>query len=328
MKKLSVLLITGLTIALTACGTASEQPAPETSEVVEDTTENTVEDTVQEPEADPVAETEAPSEESLINDFREAQDLWFRFEGGFDSDYDDTVMGEISGYAAEFYRVTEPGISSLQDLEDYLSARVDREYVAEAMSKTEMYMESDGSLYACPAGRGDDLSIGWVEFAAETNGTTGNVIVTIHRMDYYLALQDFYESGEVNVYEYPFTIVDGHAMFDSMNYLCGSYPAEAPIDGYDVAALETALMEAVEGTWFDEDGSSYYEILADGTFTYYADGEALYSGYIVASGDDGGSYMMNGDDFNGTVFVMDLDQAGIPIILFDDGGTVFTKGEG
>ncbi len=322
MKKLSLMLMTGLAITLTACGgTVVGQPEPEPAEVVEDVRE----DNEKEPETDPVADVDAPSEESLINDFKEAQDLWFRFEGGMESDYSDTVTGEINGYEMEFYRVTEPGIGTLQELEDYLSERVDRDYVKDAMSGTEMYMESDGALYACPAGRGDDLSIGWVELAAETDGETGKVIVTIHRQDCYMVLGDWYENGEVDTYEYPFTVVDGHAVFESMEYLCGSCPIESPVEGYDVASLEAALMEAAEGTWVSEDGTSRYEILPDGKFTYYIEGEAQYSGSITPSGADGGSYMMNGEDISGTIFVMDLDQSGTPIILFDDGSTVFVK---
>ena len=197
MKKLSLMLMTGLAITLAACGgTVVGQPEPEPAEVVEDVRE----DNEKEPETDPVADVDAPSEESLINDFK---DLLFRFEGGMESDFSDTVTGEINGYEMEFYRVTEPGIGTLQELEDYLSERVDRDYVKDAMNGTEMYMESDGALYACPAGRGDDLSIGWVELAAETDGETGKVIVTIHRQDCYMVLGDWYEKDMMSLHLRP-----------------------------------------------------------------------------------------------------------------------------
>ena len=80
--------MTGLVICLCACGSASEQPQ------------------------EPVEETNAVSEESLIEDFKEAQELWFRFEGGLENDYDDSVTGQIYGYDMDFYRVSEPGIGS------------------------------------------------------------------------------------------------------------------------------------------------------------------------------------------------------------------------
>lgn len=334
MKKLAVLLITGLVITLTACGTATEQPesarSENTVETSDDNEQESEQEPVSEPVSDPVADTDIPSEESLINDFRDAQDLWLKFEGGMENDYSDAVMGKVYDYDAEFYRVTEPGIGTLQELEDYLSARVDREYVKKAMSETEMYMESDGVLYSCPAGRGDDLSIAWVEFAAETDGESGEVTVAIHRQDFYMGLGDWYENGDIDIYEYPFTLEDGHAIFDSMNFICGSCPIESPIDGYDYDSLETALMDALEGTWLAEEGSDYYEMTSDGQFTYYAGGEEMHSGYIVSSSEDGGSYMMDGEDINGTVFVMDIDPySRAQIILFDDGSTVFTKvGEG
>ena len=274
-------------------------------------------------------DTDTISEDSLIEDFKKAQELWFRFEGGLENDYSDSVTGQIYGYDADFYRVTEPGIESIQDLKDYLSSRVDNEYVEEALSETEQYMEVDGVLYSCPAGRGDDLSIGWVEFSAENDGTNGKVTVTIHRQDFYDSLGEWYENGYVDSYEYPFTIVDGHAVFESMDYLCGSSPEESPRVGYDADSLETALLEVLEGTWMCEDGSNYYEILSDGSFTYYINDEARYSGYIVSSRSNDGSYMMEGDDFNGTVFTLDVDRDGIPAIFFDNGYTVFTKdGEG
>jgi hypothetical protein len=322
MKKLTVLLMTGLVICLCACGSASEQPQePAPAEVEVETPDEPEE----EPKEEPSEDTNAVSEESLIEDFNEAQELWFRFEGGLENDYDDSVTGQINGYDMEFYRVSEPGIGSLQDLKDYLAERVDMDYVEEALSGTEQYMEVDGVLYSCPAGRGDDLSIGWVEFSADNDGSKGKVTVTIHRQDYYSVLQDWYENGYVDSYEYPFTIVDGHAVFESMDYLCGSHPEESPRDGYDADSLEAALLGVLEGTWTSEDGATYYEILSDGTFTYYSVDEELSSGYIETSRMDDGSYLMEGEDFNGTFFTLDVDQEGIPAIFFDDGATIFVK---
>ena len=325
MKKLTMMLLVGMTIALTACGTAAEEPR--NSEDTEITAEDS--DDEEEEVSDDEPDIDIPSEESLIDDFREAQEIWFEYEGGLETDYTDSVEGQISAFDTEFYRVSEPGIGSLQELKDYLSARVDEDFVEELLNDTDQFMEVDGNLYMCPAGRGDDLSIGWVEFAAETDGETGKVIVTIHRQDYFSLLEDWYETGDVDSYEYSFTLEDGHAIFDSMDYLCGSFPEESPRAGYDADSLETALVSLLEGRWLNEDGSNYYEICDDGSFTFYINDEESGTGYIFSSRCDDCSYMMNGDDFNGTIFTLGFDEDGIPVILFDNGGTVFTiEGKG
>ena len=140
---------------------------------------------------------------------------------------------------------------------------------------------------------------------------------------------EIFTKAEIDTYEYPFSIEDGHAIFDFMEYNCGSCPYEAPVEGYDSESLEAALLGLLEGRWIYDDGSSYYDILADGSFTYYIDGEAINTGYITSSLSDDGSYMMNGEDINGTLFTLDKDESGIPVILFDNGGTVFTmEGKG
>ena len=326
MKKMTLMLITGLTIALAACGGVSEQPQePEPAEITADEPEPEEPEVPSEDESD----TDIPSEESLIADFKEAQNLWFKFEGGLETDYSDSVNAQVNGYDMEYFRVTEPGIGTLDELAEYLSARVDKDFVENAVYNNDQYMESDGALYSCPAGRGDDLSIGWVEFAAETDGKSGKVIVTIHRQDYYDLLGDFYESGEIDTYEYPFSIEDGHAIFDFMEYNCGSCPYEAPVEGYDSESLEAALLGLLEGRWIYDDGSAYYDITADGSFTYYIDGEAVNTGYITSSLSDDATYMMNGDDISGTFFTYDRDQSGVPVILFDNRSTVFTmEGKG
>ena len=319
-KKIMSIVALGMIVSLAACG---ESGAPaSTPEVTPASTSVSVSEVVNnEPVSDPVA----PSEESLIDDFREAQNLWYKFESGLESDYEDQISGQINGYDNVFYRVTEPGMGSIQEMTDTLSARIDRAFVEKAISDDQKFKEVDGVLYASPVGRGDDMSICYVDLAAESDGESGKVIVTIHRQDYFDALGDFYETGALDVHEYPFTIVDGHAVFSTMEYLCGPSPMNKPEEGHDADSLEAALIGLLEGKWTFSDGSSYYEINADGTFTYYTGDEVAYSGVIFSSRSDDGSYMMEGQDISNTLFTLGKDDNGMPVLLFDGGASVFTQ---
>ena len=63
MKKMTLMLITGLTIALAACGSVSEQPQePEPAEITADEPEPKEPEVPSEDDSD----TDVPSEESLV----------------------------------------------------------------------------------------------------------------------------------------------------------------------------------------------------------------------------------------------------------------------
>jgi hypothetical protein len=55
-----------------------------------------------------------------------------------------------------------------------------------------------------------------VDYDAQLSGDTGKVIVTIHRQDYDDASGDWVLTGETDVCEFPFTLLNGHAVFSTM----------------------------------------------------------------------------------------------------------------
>ncbi len=310
-----------MVLTLTACGASGSGSSASNSTPASATASASVSVSTDNQVSDPVSAT--ATEESVIDDFKEAQMCWFRFETGFDTDTSDTKTGTINGTDAEFYRIKEPGFGTYDELLEYLSNYVDSSFAEEALTNDPKYLESDGALYLCPAGRGDDMSISWVEFSANLNGDSGSVAVTIHRQDFFDSLGDWYETGDIDQHEFPFTVEDGHAVFKAMKYICGPAPDEAPVEGHDASSLDAALIGLLQGKWFYSE-DSYIEIFVDGSFETYTAGEKTASGYIETSCEDDGSYMMAGDGFNNTFFKLDKDAEGTPIITFDGGGTVYT----
>ncbi len=323
MKKiLSVLLVLGMVLSLTACGASGSSASGEDPAPVSVSDETEVSASVSN-DPEPVSEPVAISEEDVIDAFNVAQGYWFKIEGALSADYNDSITGTINGFDNEFYRVNEPGMSTYDELVNSLSEYVDASFVKDYIDTHEMFMDQDGALYICPAGRGDDLTLAWVEYAVNLEGEKGVLTLTIHRQDYFDALDDWYETGETDQQEFSFTVSDGHAVFDEMVYVYMN-PEEAPIAGHDPDSLEAALIGLLAGTWTDEDGHSYV-IEADGSFVSYYNDEENSKGYIVSSRSNDGSYMMSGEDFNNTVFVLGKADDGSSVITFDSGSIVFTK---
>ncbi len=258
-KALSVLLTVGLMATLTACGNSGnvmpDYPVDDDNEIVydepvvdedttyvQDTGENYDENFNENFDENAVSDPVAASDEFVIDDFKDAQQLWYLYEGGAAQDYEDGITADLNGYDMEFYRVTEEGFTTYEEMVDTMSALVDRSYVESIVSADGRFVEQDGVLYACPAGRGDDMTIGWVDFEVYNDGNVGVLTVNIHRQDWFDDLQDWFETGLVDSYQYPFVVENGHAVFDTMDYLCGSYPEEQPIEGHDIETYN-ALME-------------------------------------------------------------------------------------
>ncbi len=159
-----------------------------------------------------------PAETTVIGDFHEAQELWFWLMGGAPVDFGDTKTDKVDGVKREFYRVDDPRARTLDDAKAMLSKYVDAAFVEETLAQDEMLREFDGALYLFIPGRGDDLSVGGVDYAAQmdANGTSGKVIVTIHRQDFDDAAGDWVLTGVDDVLEFPFTLRGGHAVFSTM----------------------------------------------------------------------------------------------------------------
>ena len=153
-----------------------------------------------------------PLEAKVIGDFHEAQRLWSWLEAGAPVDYSDSrTEGDIW-----YFRVDDPDVRTLADVKAMLSGYVDESFVEEQLAGNGVLREFDGVLYAASVGRGDDLSIASVDYAAQLSGEGGKVIVTIHRQDYDDASGDWMPTGETDVHEFPFTLRAGHAVFSTM----------------------------------------------------------------------------------------------------------------
>ena len=328
MKKLlPSLLAIGMVLSITACGSSNTDVSsvePDEPVIIDEPAE--IEEPAEEPFSDDTVSDDTVSQDvDCIADFDAAQDIWMGFESGFQNDYNDVTVINISGNDYDYYRVTEPGLESLDDLKNYLAAYVDYSYAEELVDSSDMYQEVDGALYVYPAGRGDDLSIGWVEYETEPD----KLIVKIHRLEYFDKLNDWYENGVIDSYEFPFTVADGHAVFESMFYLCGSSPIQESDPAHDGDALEAAMIGLLVGKWVSNDGF-YYEITDDGSFTYCSDtDEVINTGSVFSSRNEDYSYMLEGEDVRSTLFILSEDQQGFPVLEFENGALVYFKeGEG
>lgn len=152
---------------------------------------------------------ELPMEAKVIGDFHEAQSLWSWLVARAPVDYDDVrTEGDIW-----YCRVDDPNVRTLADVKEMLSRYVDADYVEEQLAGNGVLREFDGVLYAASVGRGDDITIASVDYAAQLSGEGGKVIVTIHRQDYDDTLEDWVLTGETDILEFPFTLRGGHAVF-------------------------------------------------------------------------------------------------------------------
>ncbi len=156
-----------------------------------------------------------PAADRVIGVFLEAQDFWTWLESGAPKDYDDVkTEGEI-----EYHRISDPNVHSLADLSALLPKYVDKAFVDEQLAKSQVLKEFDGGLYAAAVGRGGDITIASVDYEAQIDGDSGNVIVTIHRQDYDDATGKWVLTGEDDVLEYPFKMKDGRPVFATMSLI-------------------------------------------------------------------------------------------------------------
>ena len=153
-----------------------------------------------------------PMEAKVIGNFHEAQSRWSWLEAGAPVDWNDSR----TEYNIQFSRVDDPNVHTLADVKEMLSRYVDESFVEEQLAGDGVLREFDGVLYAAAVGRGDDISIASVDFDAQLSGEGGKVIVTIHRQDYDDAAGDWVLTGETDVWEFPFTLRSGHAVFSTM----------------------------------------------------------------------------------------------------------------
>ncbi len=234
MKKLILCLFAIFALLLSGCGSSgSETPAPTPdSEPASTPASEPVSDPVDPPEdynsepVDPEPVEDEPVdyqalESEALSAFDMAQEYWSWLDAGAPTLYEEPKIETVDGYDMYYYHIDVPEVSTFEDLENLLSQYVDRSFVESEIASCEQFREFDGELYVMPAGRGDDLTIASVDIAAEIDegGESGKVIATIYRQDFDDETSEWYETGEKDVSEFPFSIIDGSVIFSRMEYL-------------------------------------------------------------------------------------------------------------
>lgn len=113
----------------------------------------------------PSLEPERPADEAVLAAYREASEAYSWFAGygeeGLMLDREDVeVRPDLT-----FYRVTRPGLGTLDELRGYLKSLFSDEIVDPLLAETPgvpHFIETEKGLYALPAGRGSDVTKGAV----------------------------------------------------------------------------------------------------------------------------------------------------------------------
>lgn len=156
---------------------------------------------------------DVPQEEIVLADYDAALTLWawsFMTTPPTDNAPEQTT---IDGYT--YCSAAIPGISTLADMRALLCRYFDEALVDEWMNSEppHRYEEVDGKLFVLSADRGSDLSIGDETFAVTLLEDGGVVTQTVCYQDYDAKSDTMKLTGETETFEYPFTLVDGHAVF-------------------------------------------------------------------------------------------------------------------
>lgn len=155
---------------------------------------------------------DVPRDEVVLADYKCAETLWSWFYLMTAPIDTGTVGAEVDGI--EYYRVACGALNSLEALRDLLTTYVSAE-VADEWLGTGRFLEVNGGLYTVSADRGSNWNIANERFTVEwADETSGTVVQTVDVQDYD-ASGELALTGATEVYEYPFTLTDGHAVFSA-----------------------------------------------------------------------------------------------------------------
>lgn len=161
---------------------------------------------------------DVPQEEIVLSDYDAALTLWswsFMTTPPTDNAPEQTT---IDGYT--YCSAAIPGISTLADMRALLCRYFDEALVDEWMNSEppRRYEEVDGRLYVLSADRGSDLSIGDEAFAVTLSEEGGVVTQTVFYQEEDAQTGTMALTGETAEFDYPFALVDGHAVFSAFPY--------------------------------------------------------------------------------------------------------------
>ena len=153
-----------------------------------------------------------PQDEIIIADYYTTKTLWSWFN--MTTPPVDSGAPGITVDGLPLARVTLRDVNTLDELRALLCEHVSAELADEWLA-TGRFVESDGALYAAWADRGSDITILNDELSATVIGSSGILTQRITRGDWSDDAQTFVPTDTVDTYEYPFTLVDGHAVFSA-----------------------------------------------------------------------------------------------------------------
>lgn len=152
-------------------------------------------------------------EQTVTADFKAAATLWAWFFMNTPPIGDAPDETEINGYT--YYSAAIPGVSTLEDMHDLMYRYFDKALADQWFEESDRYAEVNGRLYVLSADRGSDDSVIDETHSVTLDGESGTVTQTITYGDWDEASQSWTPNGEEENFEYPFTIVGGHAVFSA-----------------------------------------------------------------------------------------------------------------
>ena len=155
---------------------------------------------------------DVPRDEIVIADYNTTQTLWSWF-------YQTTPPIDANAPAVmangqSFNRVSLGEINTLDALRALLCEHVSEELADEWLSGSSL-TELNDALYVLCADRGYDITIDGASYLVAWNGDSGELIQTITRREWNDAAGNFVPVPGTETYSYPFTTVDGHAVFSA-----------------------------------------------------------------------------------------------------------------
>lgn len=155
---------------------------------------------------------DVPQDEIIMADYYTTKLLWSWFN--MTTPPVDNGAPGITADGQELARVTLGGVNTLDGLRTLLCEHVSAELADEWLA-TGRFVESNGALYAAWADRGSDITIMGDELEVTITGSGGVLTQRITRGSWSDDAQTFVPTGAEDTYEYPFTLVDGHAVFSA-----------------------------------------------------------------------------------------------------------------
>lgn len=155
---------------------------------------------------------DVPRDEIVIADYNTTQTLWSWF-------YQTTPPIDANAPAVmangqSFNRVSLGEINTLDALRALLCEHVSEELADEWLSGSSL-TELNDALYVLCADRGYDITIDGASYLVAWNGDSGELIQTITRRAWNDAAGNFVPVPGTETYSYPFTTVNGHAVFSA-----------------------------------------------------------------------------------------------------------------